>query len=215
MTPRYVVAFVAGLAVAGGIAWYVAIELNNPTQAVLGSAGTLPSTLLGGVLVIAGGYIAVVVGERRRQERERAERLRSLRRAELIDTRDYLLGLLDVQMARALEDAAAETAIAFGPKARAPRINLGLAETDLLIEQRRVTNELMAVDLRRRRGKPPAMRPGLAPDYTELRVRLTGAFAELEQRIERDEEDAVLSREEIRAIEDATPLIDHLALDDL
>lgn len=174
------------------------------------------STALGGVLAIGGGYIAVVVGESARREDARDERLRVLRRAVLSDTRDYLLALLDVSLARVLDsddDKANELAIDWPGAARRPRIDRGyVGDPVLLAEYTRVSNRLTAI-YTARLAKDMAATPMTGAEvnaYTEVRARLTRAFVAMETAIESGADITVLSAEDVSAIEGANPLAAHL-----
>lgn len=177
----------------------------------------LASTLLGGALAIGGGYIAVVVGEQRRREADRDERLRVLRRAVLADTRDYMLALLDISLSRVLdtfhEDASNAEAIDWPGAARRPRIDRGyVGDAQLLADFLRVTNRLIAIhtsDLSKTMAAQPFSHDDVRA-YTELRARLTRTFVDVETAIERGDEINVLSAEVVREIEQASPLADHL-----
>lgn len=164
--------------------------------------------LVGGATAGIGSYLALIVGDRRRREAERRERLRTIHRTVLNDTRDYMLSLLNVSVARAIQDAEMEKRCEWAEASLRQRVDRGyLGDPELLAEYERVTNRLIRLDLHRIGGAVLVFADPFGPDdasaYAELRRRLTEAFVDVERRIERDEPLRILDRQQVKAIEDA------------
>lgn len=175
------------------------------------------SAVVGGALAIAGGYVAVVVGDRRRRRADAAERLRGIHRAVLSDTRDYMLSMLEVSMARAIADKASEEASGWNSAARGRRVDERyICDAQLLADYLQITNRLMALDVHRISGARIVSADPFGPDdarvFEDVRRRVKRAFVELERRLEADKFPEILDDERVEAIRASSPLSDHLRL---